>query len=275
MRRLLRISLCVCVAVVCLPAQRGGGGGARGGGGFRGGGVSGGGFRGSGGGGFRGVGIGGGGYRGIGGGGYRGIGGGGYRGIGGGGFRGSYGGGFGGYRGYRGYGGYSSIYYSPYTFGFGFGSWGWPGYYDYSYPYYSSFDYPYSSFDYNYAYPSYPAYQPYQPASTVVVYPPQTAAATPVYVERAQPALHEYDEYGQEVRRPAAGASRESPTLYLIAFQNQQIRAAVAYWVDGATLHYVTLDHEDKQAPLDSVDRDLSARLNRERRVDFSLPAKR
>jgi len=32
------------------------------------------------------------------------------------------------------------------------------------------------------------------------------------------------------------------------------------------------MDHEQKQAPLASVDRLLSARLNRERNVTFSLP---
>jgi hypothetical protein len=43
--------------------------------------------------------------------------------------------------------------------------------------------------------------------------------------------------------------------------------------VDGKTLNYMTLDYEQKQAPLDTVDRALSLQLNRERRVPFSLPA--
>jgi hypothetical protein len=34
----------------------------------------------------------------------------------------------------------------------------------------------------------------------------------------------------------------------------------------------VTLQHEEKQVPLDSVDRGLSLQLNRERRVAFQLP---
>jgi hypothetical protein len=50
------------------------------------------------------------------------------------------------------------------------------------------------------------------------------------------------------------------------------IRAAASYWVDGGTLHYVTLQREEKQVPLDTVDRDLSLQLNRERRVSFQLP---
>jgi hypothetical protein len=46
----------------------------------------------------------------------------------------------------------------------------------------------------------------------------------------------------------------------------------MAYWVQGGTLHYVTLDHEQKLAPVSTVDRELSGQLNRERRVAFSLP---
>lgn len=61
--------------------------------------------------------------------------------------------------------------------------------------------------------------------------------------------------------------------IYLLAFTDHVIRAAAAYWVDGKTLHYLTLEYEQKQGPLETVDRDLSLQLNRERRVPFSLPA--
>ena len=81
---------------------------------------------------------------------------------------------------------------------------------------------------------------------------------------------HEYDQYGQEVR--GAGGSAASSPIYLIAMRDHVIRAAASYWVDGQTLHYVTLQHEERQAPLDSVDRGLSMQLNRERRVQFQLP---
>jgi hypothetical protein len=50
------------------------------------------------------------------------------------------------------------------------------------------------------------------------------------------------------------------------------IRAVLSYSADGASLHYVTLDHEQKQVPLSSLDRALSERLNRERHVAFRLP---
>ena len=252
MKRVLRIALCCTLAVGVGVAQRGGGHGG-GGIGHGGGGFSRGGFSrgvGMGGGGFsRGVGIGGGGFsRGVG------IGGGVYRG----GFGRSWGYGGYGYRGYRGYRGYYGGYYPYYGFGFGLGYGYWP-YYDnyYDYPYYS---YP--------AY-SYPAYDP-SPNVTVINAPP--SAPSTVYVERPNPVIREYDQYGQEINRPTSAAN-SGPPVYLIAFHDHTIRAATAYWTEGGTLHYVTLEHEQKQVPLGTVDRDLSGQLNRERRVAFSLPA--
>lgn len=194
-------------------------------------------------------------------------------------------GGYGGYRGgyggvYRGYGygyghgyGYYGGYYRPYVYaGFGlnyYGYWPWYGGYGYGYGY----NYPYV-----YA-PSYPAYT--YPAydsspNATVVYGATQPAADPVYVDRPNPVVREYDQYGQQTNRtavrPESGPGSGSP-VYLIAFRDQVIRAATAYWVDGGTLHYITIEHEQKQAPLSAVDRELSLQLNRERRVTFALPA--
>src|ERR1017187_4756554 len=186
----------------------------------------------------------------------RGGGGGGFNG--GGGFR---GGGIGigrssGFRGYYGgYGGYYSPYfYSRYGLGYGYSPW-------------------YSDYGYN-SYPdySYPVYQS-SPNVTVVYAPPASAPApSTVYVERPNPATREYDQYGQQTNRPTSSTDSAAP-VYLIAFRDHSIRAAAAYWAEGGTLHYVTLEHEQKQAPLNTVDRDLSGQLNRERRIAFSLPA--
>ncbi len=263
MKLVLQIALCCSLAAGVGVAQRRAGGGAtsggsRGGGGISrgggGGGFTGGGFRGGGmGGGFRGGGIGGG----FTGGGFRGGGiGGGFRG---GGFR---GGGFGGFRGYYGglYGGYYGGYYSPYFYsGYGLG-------YGYS-PWYD--DYGYNS------YPAY-SYPVYQPSSNVtVVYAPPERAPTTVYVERPNPITREYDQYGQQTNRftPTTSPADSASPVYLIAFRDHTIRAAAAYWAEGGTLHYVTLEHEQKQAALSTVDRELSGQLNRERRIAFSLPA--
>jgi hypothetical protein len=261
MKVFLQLALCGCLAAGVAMAQRGGGhsgggGGMRGGGGF-----SGGGFRGASAGfsgaGFRGGNVG---FRG----GFNG-----FRG----GFNGFRGGFFGGPFGFR-----SSFGFFP-SFGFGYPYYG--GYYDNGYPYDP------------YSYPSY-SYPAYQPSSNVTVVYPQTAQAapSPAYAERANPNLRQYDEYGQEMRPPSGGGygpqqsgggngpqqsvggngGNGSP-IYLIAFRDQSIRAAAAYWVDGRTLHYVTQQHEERQAALDTIDRDLTLRLNRERHVQFSLPA--
>ncbi len=250
MKLLAQVSLCCLLAAGIGMAQRGGGGGMRGGGG--GGGAYGGGMRGGTGsmggnvGGFRG------GFANSGG---AFIGGGAGR-FGSFGFR-------GGFRDFddrfsfnRRFSGYGAFGYWPY---YGYGGIGyWPGYYGYGAGYSSYFPgYDYYPYDYGYA--------TYQPSPNVtVVYPPQ-AAVQPLSAERARPVTREYDQYGQEVR-PAG-----SP-LYLIAFTDHTIRAATTYRVDGATLRYMTPEKEEKEAPLDTVDRALSMQLNRERQVPFQLP---
>jgi hypothetical protein len=70
------------------------------------------------------------------------------------------------------------------------------------------------------------------------------------------------------VRLTPAPSAQYEKSIYLIALKNQDnIRAAEAYWVDGGTLNYVTLQHERKQAPLTSIDRAFGYRLNREHRL--------
>jgi hypothetical protein len=249
MKFLASIGLC-CLLAGGAWAQRGG---SRmgGGGGFHGA-IGGSGFHGSVGSGFRGGGFGGsvGGFRGGFGGSVGTFRGGGFSGFrsGFGGFRGGFGLGWPYAYGYPWYGGYSY----------------WPGYdyYDYS-PYIST--YPYMGGGYTSSYPAYDYGSGYNSAPNVtVVYPPAPAPA-PV-----QSTMRTYDEYGQEVR-PAAPSPNSSP-IYLLAMKNQVIYAASSYSVEGKTLHYVNLQHEAKQVPLDQVDRDLSRQLNRERHVSFSLP---
>ncbi len=275
MRALLRITLSFTVLAWCAMAQHGGGHGG-GGGGFHGGG---GGFHGSTGGGFRGGG--GGGFHG-GGGGFHGSTGGGFRGGGGvgSGYRGGYGYGGGG-RGY-GYGGYG------YGRGWGYGGWGYGGYWPYygwGYPwgfglsywpdYYGSYGYyPYNYYDPNtYSDPSYT----YSPGPAVTYAPAQgdpygQSVASGTYAGPAHPVTRSYDEYGQETT-PAGGSAANSSPIYLIAQKDGEIQAAGSYWIAGQTLHYVTLDRQEKQVALSSIDRSLTQQLNRERHVSITLPA--
>ena len=108
----------------------------------------------------------------------------------------------------------------------------------------------------------------------------QAAAPEPQQAERPNPMLREYDQYGNELRRApapgpaAANSGAAGSPIYLIAFKDHAIHAVAAYWVDGNTLHYVTLERQEHQVSLDSVDRAMSEQLNRERRVQFSLAAR-
>lgn len=129
------------------------------------------------------------------------------------------------------------------SFGYGYG-----GFYgDYSEPFYDSGDAPRAT----------------PPSSVMVVVPPAPAA-----VETVHPVIHEYNQpqdYG------TAAAADGQPVLYLIAFRDDTIRAAMTYWVQDGTLHYLDTNHMEKEAPVSSINRDLSARLNRERHVPFDV----
>lgn len=146
--------------------------------------------------------------------------GGGFRGGMGGGFR----GGFGGFRpgncfffgqqffnrGFYGYGG--SVVYPSYGLGFSY----YPGY----------ADYPYDS-----SYATYPAYQS-SPNVTVIYSEQARPAPAVVYVRPVEPATRDYDQSSNQV---FGGAS----PMCVIAFKDRVIRAAIAYWVEGKTLHYL------------------------------------
>ena len=53
---------------------------------------------------------------------------------------------------------------------------------------------------------------------------------------------------------------------------DRTIYAAVAYWVEGDTLHYFTSGNTHNQASLSMIDKPLTDRLNKELGVDMKLP---
>jgi endonuclease YncB( thermonuclease family) len=62
------------------------------------------------------------------------------------------------------------------------------------------------------------------------------------------------------------------PSHYLIAFKDHSVYSAVAYWVDGDTLHYFTSGNTHNQVSVSLVDRDLTERLNKESGLELKLP---
>jgi hypothetical protein len=61
---------------------------------------------------------------------------------------------------------------------------------------------------------------------------------------------------------------------YLIAYKNHAIYAALAYWVEDKTLHYVTTQNTHNQASLDLIDITLSKSLNQGRDIPFAIAEK-
>jgi hypothetical protein len=116
-------------------------------------------------------------------------------------------------------------------------------------------------------------YGPDQPApqqpNVIVIYPP---APQPVVIDRSGAGQYAAQPQAQ-VTQPAdeTTAGSEAPH-YLIAFKDHTIYSAVAYWVQGDTLHYFTTGNTHNQVSISLVDRDLTERLNRESGTNLQLP---
>jgi len=64
------------------------------------------------------------------------------------------------------------------------------------------------------------------------------------------------------------------PEHYYIALKDHHVYLAVAYWVEGDTLHYFLPGNTHNQVSLSLVDYDLTQRLNRESDAEVRLPGK-
>jgi len=110
---------------------------------------------------------------------------------------------------------------------------------------------------------------PPQQPNVIVVYPSQPQTATPMMIQAGPDGSYTTTVQGQ----PEEPAPAPDSTRYLLAFKDHSIYSAVAYWVDGDTLHYFTTGNIHNQASMSLLDRDLTERLNREMGIDFKLPA--
>jgi hypothetical protein len=121
-------------------------------------------------------------------------------------------------------------------------------------------------------YPAEAAPPPQQPNITVIN-PPQPA---PEMIQRFG------SDDAQDPTTPTAAAadlqpveepaSTFEPSHYLIAFKDHSVYSAVAYWVDGDTLHYFTSGNTHNQVSVSLVDRNLTERLNKESGLEVKIP---
>jgi hypothetical protein len=106
-----------------------------------------------------------------------------------------------------------------------------------------------------------------QQPNVVVVYPP---------MQQPVPYSAPNDSLASGPADTSQSASPEpppsEPQQYLIAFKDHTIYSAVAFWVDGDTLHYFTSGNTHNQVSLSLIDKPLTERLNRESGVDLHLP---
>jgi hypothetical protein len=129
-----------------------------------------------------------------------------------------------------------------------------------------------------------PAYQDPGAAAAYSNAPPSVVINQNFVPQQVTPVLREYPDpaadqpsgmrmYEAPIIAPRRAApSDDRPTVYLIAFRDHSIVQALGYWMEGATLHYVSVEHTLNQVSMDLVDRDLSQRLNDERGLDFKFP---
>jgi len=97
----------------------------------------------------------------------------------------------------------------------------------------------------------------------------------------ANPVIHDYSNVPlpePALQGPNAGDSAvntsDQQVMFLIAMKDHTIYPVIAYWVEGDTLNYITLQGAKNSISLDLVDRDFSRQINKERKVEFGLPSK-
>jgi hypothetical protein len=112
------------------------------------------------------------------------------------------------------------------------------------------------------------------PSPLAVVNPDfQPDAVNPQIVDYSNVPLPAPGDYADQ--QPAVddnGMKDDQPTIFLIALTDHTVVAAIAYWVDGDTLNWISRDAKQNHMSLSLVDRDFSKQLNDERHVPFSLP---
>jgi hypothetical protein len=125
-----------------------------------------------------------------------------------------------------------------------------------------------------------PAYYDSDPANAQGYPAPgnPTVIVNPYYTpETSNPVLRDYSYMTPPVVAPPDQSSPDQPAapsvIFLIAMKSHTIYPAIAYWVQDDTLNYITPQGVRNQVSLDMVDRAFSTQLNKERNIDFGLPA--
>lgn len=135
--------------------------------------------------------------------------------------------------------------------------------------------------------PSLSANAPYHPANPPIQQTGVGRATSAVQFSGAAPAtqpqtviVNQYfgkdaPENTTKVTSPSeSGEASATREYYMIAYKNRHVVTALAYWLDGDTLHYVTAENAHNQSSLALIDLEMTTRLNADREVPFVVPGK-
>jgi hypothetical protein len=78
---------------------------------------------------------------------------------------------------------------------------------------------------------------------------------------------------GLQATCPRPDAPDPTQILFLIALKNHWVYAAIAFWLQGPILHYITPQGVHNQVSLSLIDIPTSTKLNAGRPGEFALPA--
>jgi hypothetical protein len=131
------------------------------------------------------------------------------------------------------------------------------------------------------AQPNVTVVMPQQPAPSVIInqYSGTDSPRTVTTAENGERSeLKVYEATPRRTETPSAPDSARSyvlddkPNIYMIVLRDDTVRRAIGYWTEGRLLKYVTPEATISSVPLDTIDREASARVNAQNKLELDLP---
>lgn len=109
------------------------------------------------------------------------------------------------------------------------------------------------------------------PTNVVIVQAPVSPPEPIVQQPPAEPAKPEVHEYNWPTTSESEMREAESPS-FSVALKDGSVYSAKAIWIQNGMLYFLTPEGECRSVSVSSVDRSLTEKLNKERKLRFRLP---
>ena len=103
--------------------------------------------------------------------------------------------------------------------------------------------------------------------SIIMLQPIQMPVPAPRPPEIAHAAMHEY--------HPAETATAGQQPVFTLAMNDGSRHSAILVWVQNGAIHYIDPSGKTEHAPLSTLDRATTERLNQEKNLELHLPEPR